>query len=96
MLSAGMETIMKRILTCLILLALINSAQAADKKEDDKTKWKSETFNGLEFRGVGPAIMSGRITDIAVHPKNKSTFYVAAASGGVWKQSWNLRQAFEA
>jgi photosystem II stability/assembly factor-like uncharacterized protein len=29
--------------------------------------------------------MSGRIADVAVHPKDKSTWYVAAASGGVWK-----------
>jgi len=29
--------------------------------------------------------MSGRIADIAVHPARKSTWYVAAGSGGVWK-----------
>jgi hypothetical protein len=29
--------------------------------------------------------MSGRVGDIAVDPVKHSTWYVAAASGGVWK-----------
>ncbi|MEY4607869.1 MAG: hypothetical protein RL625_86 [Gemmatimonadota bacterium] len=41
-------------------------------------------LNGLRFRSIGPAFTSGRIVDIAVHP-NKTTWYVAVASGGVWK-----------
>ena len=48
-------------------------------------KIKSETFNGLEFRSLGPALTSGRIADIAIHPKNESLWYVAVGSGGVWK-----------
>jgi photosystem II stability/assembly factor-like uncharacterized protein len=40
---------------------------------------------GLRLRSIGPAVISGRIADIAVHPKDKNTWYVAAASGGVWK-----------
>lgn len=42
-------------------------------------------FEGLEFRSLGPAFMSGRIADIAVHPTKRSTWYVAVGSGGVWK-----------
>ena len=42
-------------------------------------------FSGLEFRNIGPAFMSGRIADIAVHPENKNCWYVAVGSGGVWK-----------
>lgn len=41
--------------------------------------------NALTFRSIGPALMSGRIADLAVHPKDRSTWYVAAGSGGVWK-----------
>ena len=33
--------------------------------------WDDENFNGLKFRGIGPALMSGRISDIAIHPKMK-------------------------
>lgn len=39
----------------------------------------------LELRGIGPAVMGGRIADIAVHPAARGTWYVAAGSGGVWK-----------
>jgi len=45
----------------------------------------AETFAGLKFRGIGPALTSGRITDIAVHPQKRQHYFVAAASGGVWK-----------
>ena len=45
----------------------------------------SEVLAGLVFRNIGPAIMSGRISDIVIHPKRKSTWYVAVGSGGVWK-----------
>ncbi len=44
-----------------------------------------ETFAGFEFRNIGPALMAGRIADIAVHPHDSSVWYVAVGSGGVWK-----------
>lgn len=40
---------------------------------------------GLAWRELGPALMGGRIADIAVHPADPSVWYVAAGSGGVWK-----------
>jgi len=40
---------------------------------------------GLKLRSIGPAMTSGRVTSIAVHPKTRATFYVGVASGGVWK-----------
>ena len=43
------------------------------------------TLKGLALRPIGPALTSGRITDIAVDPLRPSIFYVASASGGVWK-----------
>ncbi|MBK9477810.1 MAG: glycosyl hydrolase [Bacteroidetes bacterium] len=48
-------------------------------------RMSADAFSGLQFRNIGPAITSGRVVDIAVNPKNKSEYYVAAASGGVWK-----------
>jgi photosystem II stability/assembly factor-like uncharacterized protein len=59
-------------------------ATAAESAEED-SKLSSSTFTGLALRGIGPALMSGRIADIAIHPDNRSTWYVAAGSGGVWK-----------
>jgi photosystem II stability/assembly factor-like uncharacterized protein len=43
------------------------------------------TFAGLKLRNLGPAVFSGRVIAFAVDPTNKSTYYVASASGGVWK-----------
>ncbi|MDO9377082.1 MAG: hypothetical protein Q7T76_21830 [Ferruginibacter sp.] len=42
-------------------------------------------FNNIRLRSLGPAITSGRISDLAINPKNKYEYYVAVASGGVWK-----------
>ncbi|SME94968.1 BNR-Asp box repeat-containing protein [Pseudobacteriovorax antillogorgiicola] len=39
----------------------------------------------LELRELGPAFMSGRISDIAIHPKQPHTWYIGVGSGGVWK-----------
>lgn len=60
-------------------------AQSKDSKEFSSDPASKLTFDGLKLRSIGPAITSGRISSIAVHPANKSTWYVAAASGGVWK-----------
>ena len=48
-----------------------------------------EIFNGLEFRNIGPATMSGRIVDLAVVESDTYTFYAASSTGGVWKTTDN-------
>jgi photosystem II stability/assembly factor-like uncharacterized protein len=45
----------------------------------------ADTFSGLRARSIGPAVTSGRVMTIAVHPNDNAVFYVGAASGGVWK-----------
>ena len=45
----------------------------------------AKAANGLALRGIGPALMGGRIADIAVSPHDASTWYVAAGSGNLWK-----------
>ncbi|MEO1448948.1 MAG: glycosyl hydrolase, partial [Bacteroidota bacterium] len=64
--------------------------QAQKKKKKDaeapaKTEKKMPGLSGLKFRNIGPALTSGRIADFAVNPQNPSEYYVATASGGVWK-----------
>jgi hypothetical protein len=61
------------------------SAEKKDKGEEKKGGMKADTFSGLKFRSVGPAVASGRVAAIAVNPKNKFEYYVGVASGGVWK-----------
>ncbi|CAN5182017.1 hypothetical protein BH09BAC2_BH09BAC2_12450 [soil metagenome] len=73
-----------------IIILLFNYAIAQKKKPTvaplpAKSDVQSTTFAGLKFRSIGPALTSGRIIDLAVNPKNKSEYYVAAASSGVWK-----------
>ena len=46
---------------------------------------QSTPHSGLRWRHIGPMLMSGRVTDLAVPEDKPHTFYVATASGGVWK-----------
>jgi photosystem II stability/assembly factor-like uncharacterized protein len=39
----------------------------------------------LDYREIGPTRRSGRFVDIAVHPEQSRTFWIAAASGHLWK-----------
>ena len=48
-------------------------------------KSNTNLYGGLKFRNIGPAMTSGRIADIAIHPDNENVWYVAVGSGGVWK-----------
>ena len=73
----------------LFICLFIASVSFAQEKEDN-----SATYNGLAFRSIGPALMSGRISDIVIHPNNENLWYVTAGSGGVWKTenagtTWN-------
>ena len=52
-------------------------------------------FDALHFRPIGPASMSGRISDLAVFEANPAVFYVGTAHGGVWKTT-NNGTTFEA
>jgi photosystem II stability/assembly factor-like uncharacterized protein len=82
-----METLLNRIATILLALAITATPLAAQKKDakKDEGKMKSSTFSGLSFRSIGPAFTSGRIGDIAVDPTDHDTWYIAVASGNVWK-----------
>ncbi|HUR36801.1 MAG TPA: hypothetical protein VM009_03225 [Terriglobales bacterium] len=61
------------------------------KKEDEKPKdpMNSGVFAGLKLRAIGPAVISGRVSSLAVNPKNRAQYYVGVASGGVWRTDNN-------
>ncbi|MGA1392204.1 MAG: WD40/YVTN/BNR-like repeat-containing protein, partial [Phycisphaerales bacterium] len=46
---------------------------------------KASDIGGLKFRSIGPALMSGRVSDIAVDPVKPQIWYVAMGSGNLWK-----------
>ncbi|HYX31235.1 MAG TPA: hypothetical protein VE863_22055 [Pyrinomonadaceae bacterium] len=56
-----------------------------DESRAPRDPMSSPTFNGLRFRSIGPAFTSGRVIGFAVDPNNSSKYFVASASGGVWK-----------
>ncbi len=78
---------MKKIALCLCVLMFFLSLTgwSNDSENEKPALINAETFSGLKFRNIGPALMSGRISDIAIHPENQSIWYVAAGSGSVWK-----------
>ena len=78
---------MKRVLSLTLLLACLTifSASTAQRKSSSTALLADSIFAGLEFRNIGPAFMSGRIADIAIHPEDDNVWYIAVGSGGVWK-----------
>ncbi|MCC6593068.1 MAG: sialidase [Xanthomonadales bacterium] len=63
-------------------LTLAASAAAAQ----GAPRFDAGTVSGLSARNIGSATMSGRIAALAAHvEEGKTTIYVGAASGGVWK-----------
>ena len=67
-----------------IALALLMATTPLAMAQDDNVM-SSKTFAGLKVRNIGPAYMSGRVSDIAVDQTDPGTWYVGIASGGVWK-----------
>ncbi len=77
------------LLCFLIVLPSDGNTQKNKKNIQEKQPVKDtidpSLLSAFRFRSLGPALTSGRIADIAVNPFNASEYYVAAASGGVWK-----------
>lgn len=69
----------------LLLIAAPVWSQDSDEPQDKQPGVNSDLVSALRFRNIGPAFMSGRIGDLAIDPYDRSTWYVVAASGGVWK-----------
>jgi photosystem II stability/assembly factor-like uncharacterized protein len=67
----------------ILLLFSINSLPAW--AQSNQKEIASQVAKGLQLRSIGPAVMGGRIADIAVNPIHSSTWYVAVGSGGLWK-----------
>lgn len=78
---------MRNLLLGLFLIILFAPSARADEEAEKKgkTKFSAETFSGISLRNIGPAQRSGRISDIVKDPTKSSTWYVAVASGNVWK-----------
>lgn len=91
---------MKRVTSIIVLALMIGPVSSAafvqeekppaeragqEEPRRDRDPMSPATFNGLRLRSIGPALISGRVIAFAVDPNDRSRYYAAAASGGVWK-----------
>jgi len=79
---------LRHVLTVLMLAATTPAACAQPADEADEAEegpLAADTFSGLEFRSIGPAFMSGRLSDIEILRDDPSTWIVGVGSGGVWR-----------
>jgi photosystem II stability/assembly factor-like uncharacterized protein len=74
--------IVYKIQRCFLLVVFLTTGISA---APDPSLLTSQTFSGLRLRNIGPAQRSGRISDIVKDPTDSSTWYVAVASGNLWK-----------
>ena len=65
------------------ILFLIPQNSSAQQKQTDLGSY----FGDIRARHIGPALMSGRINDLELHPNNPRIIYAGAAGGGVWKSN---------
>lgn len=71
---------------CLLAVMLSPSLPMGQTEAADANPFASSAvLSGLKLRGIGPALMSGRIADVAVDPSKPNTWYVAVGSGNLWK-----------
>lgn len=74
------------LLLCLPFAAFAQEEEAARPAGGPNADpMNSATFSGLRFRAIGPAFTSGRVVGFAVDPDNSDRYFVAVASGGVWR-----------
>ncbi len=81
-----------------MVLSVCQGYAAADATTPDErdrafemrqTMHQEGLFHDLAFRCVGPVVMSGRVIDIQPFPQDPYAFYVAYATGGLWKTENN-------
>jgi photosystem II stability/assembly factor-like uncharacterized protein len=73
----------RHIFTLLVTIYFVTASPVFAKTDTEDAITKA--VSGLQLRSIGPALMGGRIADIAVSHTDKSTWYIAAGSGGLWK-----------
>ena len=68
---------MKRLLILLFaffLLMPLNADAQRKRNQKDNSKNQNVSLNAFKLRNVGPAFLSGRIADIAIHPNNETVW----------------------
>jgi len=76
----------------LLLVTVFTKAQVKPMSADARLKGMQQrqvlkarsVLDSVQFRCIGPSVMSGRVVDIDANPSDPTEFYVAYASGGLW------------
>ena len=75
----------RAVFTWAAVAALLVPAWPADAAAQTDAARVEAAIANLEWRNIGPTIMGGRVSDLAVVESDPATFYVGTATGGVWK-----------
>ncbi len=78
-------TILKSSILMAVNLLIISFSTAQNPEIRPENTPRSVSFGGIRSRSIGPALMSGRVSDVDGVDKNPAILYIGAANGGVWK-----------
>jgi len=62
---------------------------ASPVAESTPPKLNDILFKNFEARSIGPAAMGGRVSDIAIDPRNPAIFFVGLSTGGLFNTGDN-------
>lgn len=79
----GSPALRKGVLRALLPAALAGALATPLAAQADGALQRA--LDALDFREIGPAIMGGRVADLAIREDNPAVWYVGFASGGVWR-----------
>lgn len=68
----------------LLVSAAFSAALPAHGVAQDRASLLAEVLEAMHPREIGPAVMGGRVADLAPLESNPEKFYVGLGSGGVW------------
>ena len=88
-----MRQLTRFLATSVLIVSLATMSRAQDTQKSDDKDTAPKELQGLKYRAIGPAA-GGRVSRAAGVPGDPNTYYLAAASGGVWKSTdggvkWN-------
>lgn len=69
------------------LLLFVSVSYLISFAQDSIVLSGDELFGSIKARQIGPALMSGRITDLVGHPTNSRIIYIGTAGGGIWRSA---------
>src|SRR6187455_93478 len=86
---------MKRVhVVVLSALLALTAAVSARQTPSGAAPLNADVFAALKVRNIGPTLVTGRVQDVEIDPKNPNVWYVASAFGGLWKTT-NRGVSFE-